>query len=86
LKLLQELEVQLLQVGLDVVDVDGRWSGQQGGAPATVAANTGWWDTVKDPETKSWLQAKNFADPEIVPIGTGEPLERSLAGPVTGGS
>ena len=28
----------------------------------------------------------NFADPEIVPIGTGDPLERSLPGPVTGNS
>jgi hypothetical protein len=28
----------------------------------------------------------NFADPEIVPIGTGDPLDRSLAGPATGNS
>lgn len=34
------------------------------GAPGPGATAAGWWDTVKDADTKSWLATKNFPDAE----------------------
>jgi len=38
--------------------------GATGGGSLPTAPSTGWWDTVKDPEVKTWLGSKKYPDAE----------------------
>lgn len=51
--------------GTDAGGVGGAGSASSGAASGLpAAANSGWWDSVKDGEVKTWLSSKNYPDAE----------------------